>query len=320
LTGRENVYLNGSILGMSRREIDRKFDAVVAFAEVEQFLDTPVKRYSSGMYVRLAFAVAAHLEPEILLVDEVLAVGDVGFQQKCLNHMRTLTRQGMTIILVSHNMAAIQSACRRGIFLEAGTVAGDGKPADIIELYRRAMQKGNSTGDAAAVGADGVSILGFEMFGEDGNATREVRFGEAIRVRMTLQADRRVERPMINFGIKRGDGVIICNFNNWYDNAPVDFLEGTCTLEGWLPPLRLVPDYYEIHVLVWHWGGGHIAGDMNGSAPLAAGRFGEFCVSGPALHAHDGVFQIPARKWRFERGDSSVEFIIPPESCLEHMG
>src|SRR5438876_4038184 len=113
LTGRENIFLNGSILGMGRKEINRRFDEIVAFSGVERFLDTPVKRYSSGMHVRLAFAVAAHLEPEILLVDEVLAVGDLAFQHKCLNHMRALTRSGMTIVLVSHNMAAIQSCCRR---------------------------------------------------------------------------------------------------------------------------------------------------------------------------------------------------------------
>src|SRR6266702_1621000 len=116
LTGRENIYMNGSILGMSRREIHRRFDEIVAFAEIEEFLDTPVKRYSSGMYVRLAFAVAAHLDPEILIVDEVLAVGDVNFQRKCLGRIRTVSREGgRTVLLVSHNMAAIESLCDRAI-------------------------------------------------------------------------------------------------------------------------------------------------------------------------------------------------------------
>ena len=118
LTGRENIYLNGAILGMKKAEIDRKFDDIVAFAEVEQFIDTPVKRYSSGMYMRLAFAVAAHLEPEILLVDEVLAVGDAAFQRKCLAKMREVTTTGLTVLFVSHNMAAAASLCKRGILLE----------------------------------------------------------------------------------------------------------------------------------------------------------------------------------------------------------
>src|SRR5882724_4322087 len=121
LSGRENVFLNGAILGMSRGEIRKKFDEIVAFAEVEKFLDTPVKRYSSGMYVRLAFAVAAHLEPEILVVDEVLAVGDTEFQKKCLGKMQNVaTQQGRTVLFVSHNMAAVRSLCSRGIFLKSG--------------------------------------------------------------------------------------------------------------------------------------------------------------------------------------------------------
>jgi lipopolysaccharide transport system ATP-binding protein len=126
LTGRENIYLNGAILGMTRSEINRKFDEIVAFSEVEKFLDTPVKRYSSGMYVRLAFAVAAHLEPEILFVDEVLAVGDAAFQKKCLGKMGDVTQQGRTVLFVSHNMAAVQSLCSRAIVLNNGVIVASG--------------------------------------------------------------------------------------------------------------------------------------------------------------------------------------------------
>src|SRR5690606_2818648 len=125
LTGRENIYLNGAMLGMTRAEIKAKFDEIVAFAEVEQFLDTPAKRYSSGMYVRLAFAVAAHLEPEILIVDEVLAVGDAKFQQRCLGKMQSVASSGRTVLFVSHNMGAVQTLCTRGIVLDHGSVAID---------------------------------------------------------------------------------------------------------------------------------------------------------------------------------------------------
>jgi lipopolysaccharide transport system ATP-binding protein len=136
LSGRENIFLNGAILGMRRAEIARKFDEIVAFAEVERFLDTPVKRYSSGMYVRLAFAVAAHLEPEILLVDEVLAVGDHAFQQKCLGKMQDVARtEGRTVIFVSHNMAAVSRLCTHAVLLESGHVAQQGLAPDVVERY-----------------------------------------------------------------------------------------------------------------------------------------------------------------------------------------
>lgn len=135
LTGRENIFLNGAILGMSRLEIARKFDEIVAFAEIERFLDTPVKRYSSGMYVRLAFAVAAHLEPEILIVDEVLAVGDVLFQKKCLGRMEEIGREGRTVLFVSHNMAAINNLCSSAIWLNNGSFSGYGRTDEIIRNY-----------------------------------------------------------------------------------------------------------------------------------------------------------------------------------------
>jgi lipopolysaccharide transport system ATP-binding protein len=135
LTGRENIYLNGAILGMGREEIKRKFDEIVAFAEVEKFLDTPVKRYSSGMYVRLAFAVAAHLEPEILIVDEVLAVGDAQFQKKCLGKMEDVGREGRTVLFVSHSMGVITQLCNKGIYLKQGSITSQGSINDVVTQY-----------------------------------------------------------------------------------------------------------------------------------------------------------------------------------------
>src|SRR5438067_1582168 len=135
LTGRENIYLNGSILGMRHHEIDRRFDEIVAFAEIEKFVDTPVKRYSSGMYLRLAFAVAAHLEPEILLVDEVLAVGDVQFQKRCLGKMEQVASEGRTVLFVSHNMPAIQRLCSRALLLSAGGIEAQGEVQATVQAY-----------------------------------------------------------------------------------------------------------------------------------------------------------------------------------------
>lgn len=316
LTGRENVTLNGAIMGMKQEMIERKFTDIVSFSEIGKFIDTPVKHYSSGMYTRLAFAVAAHMEPEILLVDEVLAVGDLSFQRKCLNHLRNLTKRGATILLVSHNMTAIQTSCSRVIYLDQGQIVNEGKPVEIIETYRAAQAardrqketEASASENGGAAEKPEVSILGFEMFDSDGVSRREFKFGEPVRIKIELEAHRRIEHPMINFGIKRGDGVVICNFNNWYDNFKIDYIEGRCMLEGWLPSLRLVPDFYEIHVLVWPWGGGHLEGDMIGSRPFAATTFGDFQITGVGLNSHDGIIQLPAERWCFSRGAHITEF------------
>jgi lipopolysaccharide transport system ATP-binding protein len=266
------------------------------------------------MYVRLAFSVAAHLEPEMLLVDEVLAVGDLSFQQKCLNRIKDLTSSGMTVLLVSHNMAAIQSSCSRTIFLDKGQIAACGETLDVIQVYQTALQRGNDQQEIQVMASDssqgdgvGISIVDFKMAGEDGISRREFKFGEPVRIRMDLYAHQRIEHPMINFGIRRGDGVVVCNFNNWYDNFKIDYIEGECSLEGWLPPLRLIPDYYQIHVLVWHWGGGHLVGDVTQSRPLAWSTFGDFRITGLGLNSHDGVFQTPALRWRFNRKGHMIE-------------
>lgn len=161
LTGRENVYLNGAILGMSKVEIQRKFDEIVAFSEIEKFLDTPVKRYSSGMYVRLAFAVAAHLEPDILVVDEVLAVGDALFQKKCLGKIQDVaTNQGRTVFFVSHNLGAVASLCTRGVVMERGKIVADEKIQDALAIYSRQVSKAEVTFNTKT---DSPSIQGVEV-------------------------------------------------------------------------------------------------------------------------------------------------------------
>jgi lipopolysaccharide transport system ATP-binding protein len=162
LTGRENIYLSGAILGMRRREIARKFDEIVDFAEIERFIDTPVKRYSSGMYLRLAFAVAAHLEPDILLVDEVLAVGDAAFQKKCLGKMSDVARQDRTVLFVSHNLVAVETLCGRALWLEAGQISRDGQPSLVIEEYLRTVSSSVTErtwpAPAQAPGVDGLRL------------------------------------------------------------------------------------------------------------------------------------------------------------------
>jgi len=323
LTGRENVYLYGAILGMAHSEVRRKFDEIVAFSEIEKFIDTPVKHYSSGMYMRLAFSVPAHLEPEIMLVDEVLAVGDLSFQQKCLDRMRQLKGSGTTILLVSHNMAAIQNTCERSILLEGGTVAAAGETAEVVARFRQAL--GRKAPDRGAGGHyastdsydTGVTLDGFEAFGEDGGSRRSFRFGERVRVRIELNATRRVEAPVINLGLVRGDGLLVCNFNNRYDDFRIDYVEGRCVLEGWLPPLRLVPHFYEVHVLAWPPRAEAGSSEMNALLPLAAATFGELSVEGPPpLTDQDGVFQEPALRWALTRGGERIEYPAPDAESI----
>jgi lipopolysaccharide transport system ATP-binding protein len=171
LTGRENIYLNGAMLGMSREEVRRKFDEIVAFAEVERFLETPVRRYSSGMYVRLAFAVAAHLEPEILVVDEVLAVGDAQFQKKCLGKLDEVAHDGRTVFFVSHNMAAIQRLCSRGILLASGRLVDDGPISQIVRRYNSLGQEITTKpfNPAQRSGSGWAQVTGMRMVDERGD-------------------------------------------------------------------------------------------------------------------------------------------------------
>jgi lipopolysaccharide transport system ATP-binding protein len=173
LTGRENIFLNGAILGMTRAEIRRKFDAIVDFAGVERFLDTPVKRFSSGMQVRLAFAVAAHLEPDVLIVDEVLAVGDAEFQKKCLGKMSEVAHGGRTVLFVSHNMGAVQALCGRGILLDRGLVVADGAVADVIQAYASNLEGGSNSGTDLDIPVGANLLLRRLAFGEGGVASGE---------------------------------------------------------------------------------------------------------------------------------------------------
>jgi lipopolysaccharide transport system ATP-binding protein len=217
LTGRENIYLNGAILGMSRREIKGKFDEIVAFAEVDKFLDTPVRFYSSGMYVRLAFAVAAHLEPEILIVDEVLAVGDAQFQKKCLGKMQDVSnKEGRTIIFVSHNMAAVSNLCHRGIVLQNGQCVCDLPIVEAVEFYNRTISTNEDSkrpGSAHVLfepleGSDraGTRITKIEVLDEEKRAKPIASTWDDLVFRMWYQADRKIPRAGAEIQISSVNG------------------------------------------------------------------------------------------------------------------
>src|SRR5579859_1289855 len=187
LTGRENIFLSGAILGMSKAEIVRKFDEIVAFSEVERFIDTPLKHYSSGMGMRLAFAVAAHLEPEILLVDEVLSVGDASFQKKCLGKMQELSRGGRTILFVSHNMAAVKALCARALLMRDGTITASGKVSDVADEYLLGGANPGTTvrewqDAASAPGNENVRLSYIRIVPPDGNAAITIDTGALIEI------------------------------------------------------------------------------------------------------------------------------------------
>ena len=211
LTGRENVFLNGAILGMARSEIIRKFDEIVAFAEVERFLDTPVKRYSSGMHTRLAFSVAAHLQAEILVVDEVLAVGDIEFQKKCLGRMGEISASGRTILFVSHNMATVTSLCDRCILLNAGLISADGDPSEVILKYYTGGTSSpaelNVANSGRPIGDDHAQLISAKIADMNGRVIHEPEIGQPFVISMRYQIlDSSRVKNVPNFHFFRADG------------------------------------------------------------------------------------------------------------------
>ena len=212
LSGRENIFLNGAILGMGRREIAQKFDEIVAFAEVERFIETPVKHFSSGMYLRLAFAVAAHLDPEILIVDEVLAVGDARFQRKCLQKMEDVGHQGRTVIFVSHSMAAISRLCSRTILINAGRVMGDGPTDEIVNSYFRGETNSAASRvwDAATAPGNSVArLLGVRICTEDGAVAESVDIRHAVGLEIEFEVLQPGHILTPNVHVHNDEGVIV---------------------------------------------------------------------------------------------------------------
>ncbi len=253
LTGRENIYLNGAILGMSRAEIKRKFDEIVAFAEVEKFLDTPVKRYSSGMYVRLAFAVAAHLEPEILVIDEVLAVGDAPFQKKCLGKMSDVTREGRTVLFVSHNMSAVAELCTRAFLLETGAKGIDGVPRDVIAAYLA------TGGSEAEVDLDTLNHKGprryvrlrhLRLLNRQGHATTTYTMNEPFVAQIEIQCIQAMRNAEVGLKISSCYGSAIHYLTSTWEGLSVDLGVGTHVFEVRVPALTLYPGIYVVGLWV----------------------------------------------------------------------
>ncbi len=251
LTGRENIFLNGTILGMTRREIDQKFDEIVAFAEIGKFLDTPVKRFSSGMYVRLAFSVAAHLDPEILVVDEVLAVGDAEFQKKCLGKMQDVASSGRTVLFVSHNMATIQSLTRRCLVLDRGRIACDDAPAAAVEHYYGQFASGLAR---PAMGEPRSSKPAFlDVWFEDASGRRveQLTTSSSITVCVAWANPRLVPGLRVGFGLNDASGARVFGSvpEDSGDTAPAG--PGTAVGRFTIPGNTLLPKRYSIDLKLW---------------------------------------------------------------------
>jgi homopolymeric O-antigen transport system ATP-binding protein len=252
LTGRENIFLNGSILGMTRSEIEQKFDEIVAFSEVEKFLDTPVKRYSSGMYVRLAFAVAAHLQPEILVVDEVLAVGDYAFQQKCLNKMQDVSTGGRTVLFVSHNMGAISRLCQRCIVLDRGRIVTSGPTASAVQTYmtsgliERAEFTQNESSDKA------MNLLRIALVDDNGELQSEVRYDGRLRFVLDYEVNKNVSGTSVGIALFAVDGTCVLGTGD-FDSHPEllgDRIPGRYQTTVVIPPCWLNTGRYTVTVYI----------------------------------------------------------------------
>jgi len=240
LTGRENTFLSGTILGMKRIEIAERFDEIVEFSGVEKFIDTPLKHYSSGMYLRLAFAVAAHLRTEILLIDEVLAVGDAAFQRKCIEKMSELASEGRTVLFVSHNLAAVSRLCNIGIVLEGGRIVSQGSAASAVSAYENSIARTDRATTSAASAGAGLAIRGFKIEGDAGASTP----GSSLRFRLELEVGRPFWSLSVVFGLRAADdeGLVLDVLDS--ERVPELILPGRHSIRISLPPLWLRPRIY----------------------------------------------------------------------------
>jgi len=303
LTGRENIFLNGTILGMPRREIKQKFDEILDFAGIEQFLDTPVKRYSSGMYVRLAFAVAAHLDPEILIVDEVLAVGDAQFQRKCLGKMKEVASgRGRTVLLVSHNMASIATLAQKCLFLDQGRVVAYGPTDEIIDQYMEQFAKIGSTepGLFLPVPEPGKSFVvkSLEILSR-GRRTDTIRMGDDLSLLVTLDFEGQPSLPYVTvgFGIETSAGVRVVSVGSLQEGVEIPTEKGRTVIRCDLGQIPLNQGQYTIRVFLGN-GSAHII-EIHQSLGVLQVLQADIFGNGMLLHGSHGFF-FWRSDWRTE--------------------
>jgi lipopolysaccharide transport system ATP-binding protein len=307
LTGRENIYLNGSLLGLDRRTMRRKFDEIVAFAEVERFIDVPVKHYSSGMSVRLGFAVAVNIQPEILLIDEVLAVGDQVFQQKCLQRINTLKKEGITIMLVSHSLSNIVGFCEHAIWLREGTIEGTGTAAEITDAYmafsNEAFYRQQSSGLSKNTTMQEIRQIDGDYKRRWGNRQAEIvkvelldvydetpsyfHTGDFLRIRIHYQAHLQINTPTFGLAFYRNDGLHVNGPNSMRAGCDIPYIDGPGYIDYVVEHLPLNPGQYELTVAIYN---------NNSTVPFDHHhRMYDFDVRSRTSWIEEGVVHIDAR-------------------------
>lgn len=302
LTGRDNAFLNGTILGLSRKEIQRRFDEIVDFSGLERFIDTPVKRYSSGMVVRLGFAVAACIEPDVLLVDEVLAVGDAAFSRKCLARIESLIEKGTTIVFVSHNLYLVKSVCRQALYLRDGRVQLSGETNDIIRVYERDLHHERiervARGEQPHPGSHGqVEITDVEVIGPGGTPGSQLSSRDAVEVRIRYAAYADLGQVQVSVWIWRADGLLCCMLRSSLQGIDVKVRRGIGTVSIRLDPLQLASGAYFVEAYVLD------ASDALTLTPTG-GQSAWFTVLGAAHEQNATVFE-PHASWSHAPGASS---------------
>jgi lipopolysaccharide transport system ATP-binding protein len=300
LTGRENVYLNGTILGMTKKEIDNKFEQIVDFSGIVEFIDTPVKRYSSGMYSRLGFSVAAHMDPDVLLVDEVLSVGDTAFQAKCTQKMRELLESNITIVLVSHNLSLIQILCNRAILLQKGRIIKEGIPNTIIPYYQNIVYKDQEEELKKQIITDDykvkikhespVNIIKISLYDVNQNFVEQFKPGESIFVNVEFESKQEIDNPVFSLDIIRPDGVLCCSSNSKDNKFSIDNMKGKGSISINLDKINLAPGIYSIKVSIW---------DKDMLHTYATGRKDIFRIESKEVMSNNAIF-LPEVKWKFK--------------------
>ena len=300
LTGIENIYLNGSILGMTKKEVDRKLDTIIQFSGVERFVNTPIKRYSSGMRLRLGFAVAAHLDAEILVVDEVLAVGDAAFQKKCLSTMGDLRSRARTVLFVSHNLAAVENLCKRCIWIDNGEVRLDGETHRVIESYMNSMVESRS-GPAALENVEsrrGNGKLRFrsvEFLSSEGIAQRVVRAGDALVIRLHYTVNSAVSHPSVGLRLYTEMGTLVTETSTWHHGISIPILEnGDGYLDLEIDCLNLMPARYSLSLWATDDAGAVVFDNIESAATLEIEK-ADIYKSGRDLDSSCGLVFFPQR-------------------------
>ena len=253
LSGRENVYLNAALLGIPREDVKKKFDRIVDFAELREFIDMPVKHYSSGMYVRLGFSIAVEVDPDVLLVDEVLAVGDISFQFKCLDRIRDFQKRGKTLLFVSHSLETVEEFCHEAFLIHHGQLVARGEPGDVVQKFIRSFMEDRGGLHMTEYGTRAAEFGEVRLLDAAGQPADTFETGGALAVAIPYVAHRRIEKPVFGFSLKTANGLYVFGTNTQIQKHDIPFIEGAGTVRLALDPLRLMHGNYFLSLAIHSW-------------------------------------------------------------------